>query len=263
MNNYCTRLNNFVPQQSHNQFPQTLEGNSIPLNSSARRGNGKSPATEGLLRGPRQADAHCAGKQKKTNPNPKKPHRTAPQTLPPQREPQCRACAPSRRAPGPGGACTGAGACGRLGHNFAGGAEPAGAELSGFAAPGPRAPPAPLVTSGRAPLACPREVPKIPPPSVPSAEPVPGEAPGRGASRGAEVRRGCRRGCSTARQPRRALPEEEPRSPAKGGRGLRRAASHIARPPPRLGRAGGGCCPGPSGAAASLVGFLVPVLNKI
>lgn len=73
MNNYCTRLNNFVPQQSHNQFPQTLEGNSILLNSSARRANGKSPATEGLLRGPRQADAHCAGKQKKQTQTPRNP----------------------------------------------------------------------------------------------------------------------------------------------------------------------------------------------
>lgn len=95
-------------------------------------------------------------------------------------------------------------------------------------------------------------VPQIPRPSVPSAEAPPGEAPapgGRGAAPGAEVRRGCRRGCSTARQPRRALPEEEPRSPARGGRGLRRAASHIARPPLRLGRARGGSEPGPSGCS--------------
>lgn len=70
MNNYYTRLTNFVPQQSHNQFPQTLEGNSVPQNST-RRAKGKSPATERLVRGPRQADAERAGKQEKQTQTPR------------------------------------------------------------------------------------------------------------------------------------------------------------------------------------------------
>ncbi|XP_054150843.1 leucine-rich repeat LGI family member 4-like, partial [Melozone crissalis] len=110
------------------------------------------------------------------------------------------AAAPSRRAPGPGGACIGAGACGRLGHNFAGGTEPAGAELSGFAA--------------------------APPPTSP-----------------ALLRGSAGPGAAAAPRPQAAPARSGPRRPP---------LTAPAAPPSHTGA-----------AAASLVGFLVPVLNKV